>query len=470
MMRPLTLWALAADVGLVLSQQVYVPGNDNTTSSYPAGEAAVPSYHFTPFAFTLTETTRTATPVQTAPLKTYGPSYEEAARALPSNYSTTSWGNYRATSTAAAAGNATDNDPYGTAAFSAVWSSAGLANLTQGLYTTTVSPTPVPTSELVYPPPLYFQPTNQSSRPFPSDFILGVSGAAAQIEGAVTDEGRTPAVVDFLGALSLLVQPDTDSADDFTAIENYYLYKQDIERLAAIGMKYYSFSIAWTRILPFALPGTPVNSQAVAHYNDLINLILEKGMIPLVTLTHFDTPAIFMGGNMDSLLARTYLGQINFGYQNATFKDAFVNYGKLVMAQFADRVPYWITFNEPQAGLDSGPSVDNVLKSHAELYHFYHTELNGTGQVSLKMGTAPGVPQIPTNQSHVDATNRRTQLYIDIFLNPLALGLDYPDVYKETIQDYIPLTAEDLEYLNNTIGMLLPILLRFQHIQNSKRG
>ncbi|KAL1591748.1 hypothetical protein SLS60_011747 [Paraconiothyrium brasiliense] len=274
-----------------------------------------------------------------------------------------------------------------------------------------------------------------------------------QIEGAVNDEGRTPAIVDFLGALSAELQPTIPSANDYTAIENYYLYKQDIERLAAIGMKYYSFSISWTRILPFALPDTPVNSQALAHYNDLINFILEKGMVPIVTLTHFDTPAVFIGGTMQGLLERMYLGRINFGYQNETFPEAFVNYGKLVMAHFADRVPFWLTFNEPQAGVNSGPSVDNILKSHAQLYHFYHEQLNGTGQVSIKMGEAPAIPQIPTNRSHVDAAMHRTQLYIDTWLNPLALGLDYPNVYKMTVQDYVPLTDEDLAYLNNTIGV-----------------
>lgn len=335
-----------------------------------------------------------------------------------------------------------------------MWSTASLPDLTQGLYSATVSPTPVPASELVYPPPLYRQVDDCLT--FPKDFILGVSGAAAQVEGAVSDEGRTPSVPDFFGALGAVVNPSAPSADDYTAIENYYLYKQDIERLAAIGMKHYSFSISWTRVLPFALPGTPVNSLAIDHYNDLINTILEKGMVPIVTLTHFDTPAMFVGGNMEGLLNRVYLGRFDDGYQNATFQDAFVNYGKLVMAHFSDRVPYWLTFNEPQAGVNSGPSIDHILKSHAELYHFYHSELNGTGQVSIKMGEAPAMPQIPTNQTHIEAAMHRTDLYIGTFLNPLALGLDYPDAYKMTIQDYVPLTPDDLVYLNNTIGSSPP--------------
>lgn len=68
------------------------------------------------------------------------------------------------------------------------------------LINTTVSPTPVPSSELIPPPPLYYSPfpTGQqqpmyapnASWSFPSDFWWGVAGAAYQIEGAVKDEGR----------------------------------------------------------------------------------------------------------------------------------------------------------------------------------------------------------------------------------------------------------------------------------------
>lgn len=286
--------------------------------------------------------------------------------------------------------------------------------------------------------------------------MLGVSGAAAQIEGAVADEGRGLAVPDFFSELGQLVSPNVPGwySDDFTAIENYYLYQQDIERLAFIGVKYYSFSIAWSRIMPFTFPDIPINSQALKHYNDVINFVLEKGMVPVVTLIHFDTPAVFIGGNYSGLLERTYLGRVNCAYQSEGFVEAMVNYGKTVMAHFADRVPIWITFNEPQWGAADGIAVDNVLKSHAQLYHFYKKELNGTGMVSMKMGAMPGVPLDPTNQTHIAAAQRYTDLWLGSFLNPIALGVDYPNAYKKTIQNYVPLTESDLQSLNGTLGKL----------------
>lgn len=126
----------------------------------------------------------------------------------------------------------------------------------------------MPSSELVLPPRDYFGPTDCYN--FPKDFVFGVAGSAAQIEGAIGLDGRSPSLLEKL-------VPDS-KPKDYVTNENYFLYKQDIQRLAAMGVEYYSFTIPWTRILPFALPGTPVNQQGIDHYNDLIDTVLDAGM------------------------------------------------------------------------------------------------------------------------------------------------------------------------------------------------
>ena len=449
LLRPFT-WA----------QQVYIHTSGHkselhcTSTSGNYRTESTPSYRFSAFSYTQTETVYTATGLQPSPQPTYGLAYS-AVSSLFTNLSTTSYGNWDPNSTATPTDRA---DPYGRAAWSAMWKDAALANFTRGIYSTTASPTPIPSSELVLPPPLYFQPAGCDQ--FPRDFILGVAGAAAQIEGAIADEGRGPASPDFTSQINLLGSgilaelgiPQIDS--DFTATESYYLYKRDIDRLAAIGSQYYSFSISWTRILPFALPGTPVNSQGLQHYDDLINYAISKGVQPVVTLIHLDTPAVFLGsGALNyTLSTRSYFNQNAAGYENTTFEDAFVHYGQIVLAHFADRVPIWITYNEPQNGAINGVAIDHVLKSHARLYHFYHDILHGKGKMSFKNGVAPSVPQDPKDQSHVAATKHVNDLYLSSFLNPLALGKDYPAAYKMTMQDYVPLSPQDLDYMRGTIG------------------
>lgn len=440
----MSLFALLGCGAVALAQQVYLPTDGPSPrpqcSVKNGPVTATPVYSFSQFSFTQTETIRTATSVTPDPkTTTYAPPYESLSHLVP-DLKTTTWGNWYPNATAKATDTA---DPYGQAAWSSLWERASLPNFTfRGLYSTTVSPTPVPTSELVLPPSDYFGPTDCYT--FPEGFQFGVAGSAAQIEGAIADEGRTPTLMEA-GNFS----PD----NDYVTNENYYLYKQDIERLASMGVKYYSFSIPWTRILPFVFEGSPVNAQGLAHYEDLIEFVLEKGMVPTVTLIHFDTPLQFYG-NLSDVGLDALIGYTNGAYQNETFADAFVHYGKVVMTHFADRVPVFFTFNEPLLYSHNGRSVDTVIKAHARLWHFYHEEIGATGQVALKFNDNFGVPKDPQNQSHVRAANHFNEFQLATFANPLFLGEDYPDAFKMTVPDYVPLSEEDLAYLNGTADFL----------------
>ncbi|KAF2821974.1 beta-glucosidase-like protein [Ophiobolus disseminans] len=444
-MKPQILLAYST---VALGQQVYIPFDRPSSRSQCSVNntyaTALPSYSFRQFSFTQTETVRTATPRPSpSTTRTYAPPYASLSHFVPS-LSTTRWGNWQS------AANATVTDignPYGNASWSALWGAVPWVNFTRGIYSTTVTPTPIPSSELVLPPPEAFGP--QECYSFPADFMLGVAASAVQIEGAIADESRTPAHLDTLSLFSPGAEPN------YVTNEHYYLYKQDIERIAAMGVKYYRFSIPWTRILPFALPGTPVNQQGLAHYDDLINFVLEKGMLPAVVLHHSDSPFQFYSNISDvPILPGTGIGYTDSGFQrsyrNVSYEDAFVNYGKVVMTHYADRVPIWWTFNEPLLGSRNGKSIDAVIKAHARLYHFYHGEINGTGKVSITFNDNFGVPRNPNNPADVDAANHFNSFQLATFANPIFLGQDYPESYTSTIADYVPLSEEDLQYINGT--------------------
>jgi hypothetical protein len=380
------------------AQQVYLAANGSTPRPQcsDCSTTGEPQYTYTPFAYTMTSTVRYATsrpsPTTTT---THAPPPESLTSLIPEQ-SYTTWGRWDP----AANVSATDLDnPYGNAAWTALWVNANPPNFTQeaasAIYSTTVLATPVPSSELVLPPSDYFGPTDCYN--FPPGFEFGVASSASQIEGATAEEGKSPSLMD------ILVQDDRPK--DYVTNEHYYNYQQDIERVAAMGVKHFSFSIAWTRILPFALPGTPVNQAGIDHYNDVINFILDKGMIPEVTLLHFDTPLQFYGSNLTSAQEAPEIGYVNGAYQNETFPDAFVNYAKIVMAHYADRVPVWYTFNEPLLYSQNGQSIYNVIKSHAQVYHFYKEELNGTGKIALKFNNNFGVPRDPESEADVYAAD-----------------------------------------------------------------
>ncbi|KAF7587723.1 hypothetical protein BBP40_006830 [Aspergillus hancockii] len=325
------------------------------------------------------------------------PAYSNAVKHLNTRLKTTTWGSWLPSKTIITA--ADIDDPYGQTAWSSLWQQADIENCTTtGLYSTTVSPTPVPTSEFVLLPRDYFPATDCYN--FPRDFIFGVAGSAAQVEGAVGLEGRGPTIQE----------------------------KLDIQRLAAMGVKYYSFSIPWTRILPFILPGSPVNEQGIRHYYDLINTVLDAGMQPIVTLLHFDTPWMFVSSDNPS--AKPDIGVYNGGYQNETFLDTFVNYAKIVLSHYADRVPVWVTFNEPY------------------LYSFIFAGANNI--LGIKFNDNFGVPRDPSIPRDFEAANHFQDMQLGIFANPIFLGEQYPDSVLATLPGAKTLSTQGVSYIANT--------------------
>lgn len=377
--------------------------------------AAAPTPSYSSFAYTQTQVSQTATRASTfTSTPTYAAPYSSLSSLAP-QVSTSTYGNWQSGGPTVTS----VSEPYGTAAWTSLWQAANPVNFTRGIYSTTVAPTPVATAELVKPDPLYFGPTD--CRQFPKGFMWGVAGSAGQLEGAIADEGKGP------NALDVSSSEIPSFVDNFSADENYYFYKQDIERLAAMGIKYYSFSISWARIFPFTEVGSPVNAAGLAHYDNLIDVCLENGIEPVVTLAHLDTPlSVWKGNNTDRARRGEFGGFTNGGFYRDDFVDSFVQYGKTIMAHFADRVPIWVTFNEPWPVTTNAQAAYNVIRSHAELYHYYHDVLNGTGSVTYKSAGPLGIPLDPTNATHVDASCRYNDFYTGVFANPIYLGQDYP--------------------------------------------
>lgn len=213
------------------------------------------------------------------------PTYAKPFRSLSylvENQTTTTW---------ASIASPTDSTvKYGNVAWSSLWESH---TVTSPPLTTTVSPTPVASSDLVKPNALPF-PTGDlltDHYNFPKGFLWGYAGAALQIEGAVKNEGRGPTIAET-ALIPREKSAEGGGSPDVSNL-NYYYYKEDIARLAALNVQTYSFSISWSRILPFGVAGSPVNQEAIDHYDDLINTIIEYGLTPMATLHHFDTPLYF---------------------------------------------------------------------------------------------------------------------------------------------------------------------------------
>ncbi|KAI1337462.1 beta-glucosidase [Xylariaceae sp. FL0016] len=415
-----TSYVLLAQAGVILASPaaLHDAGRDYATTTSP-------SWSYSSFSYTTMSTNRYATALP-SPLSqsAFAPPFSEASTLLPT---TVTYTTYSLQPTASL----TDDGQYGQSAYAALWD--GISYSDQPPFTTTVSPTPVASSELVFPPKLPARAMNADDNlKFPADFIWGGAASAWQIEGGLQIEGRGPSMTDVTGMIGT-----TGSNDSNVANMNYFTYKQDIARLAALGVPYYSFSISWTRVVPFGVKDTPVNTEALEHYDDLINTCIEYGVTPVATLLHIDFPM----GIFDNLTA---------------FPEHFLYYAKEVMTRYADRIPIWFTINEPNVAVPYESSDYNTLTAellaHAAVYHWYKEELGGTGKVSTKFANNLAMPLDIDSQTDTDAALRYQDFILGIMANPLFLGKQFPDVTLNTPDLGLqPLTDDEIAYINGTV-------------------
>lgn len=388
------------------------------------GNWATSSYSYSTFSFTSMTSVRYATPLP-SPLSIpapYAPSFSQVSTLLESNITYTTYSlNPNAT--------ASNDGPYGQSAYAALWASANVTYTDNPPLTTTISPTPVATSELVFPPSLPVVPADQNETTgmmLSPDFVWGVASSAWQIEGALQFEGRGPSVLDGIGSA-----PSTANDSNVDALF-YYYYKQDIKRLADLGIPYLCFSISWTRVVPFGVADSPVNTEALDHYDDLINELIANGITPIVTILHFDLPP-------------------SVPYSDPNFSDAYLYYAKQIMTRFGDRVPYWVSVHEPNLQ-PYNDALTNILTAHANLHDWYKNKLRGTGKITMKFANNLAVPLDLDNREDVAAAYRYQDFLLGIMNNPLFLGAQFPaSVLNTTGINITALTTPQLELISGKI-------------------
>jgi beta-glucosidase len=120
---------------------------------------------------------------------------------------------------------------------------------------------------------------------FPDDWVWGAATAAYQIEGAVREGGRGVSIWDtFSHTPGKIANGDTGDV----ACDHYHRYPEDIALMRELGLGGYRFSIAWPRIFPTG-SGRP-NAEGLDFYRRLIDELHAAGIVPYVTLYHWDLP------------------------------------------------------------------------------------------------------------------------------------------------------------------------------------
>ena len=190
----------------------------------------------------------------------------------------------------------------------------------------------------------------------PADFIWGVATSAYQIEGAVTEDGRSPSIWDtFAHTPGKVAQGDTGDV----ACDHYHRWPEDIGIMKQLGVGAYRFSIAWPRVQPGG--DGPVNTAGLAFYDRLVDALLDAGITPYPTLYHWDLPQAL---------------QDRGGWASRETAERFAAYASVVADRLGDRVTDWVTLNEPRCSAWIGhlegrhaPGLTDIAIAVPAAYH-----------------------------------------------------------------------------------------------------
>ena len=162
---------------------------------------------------------------------------------------------------------------------------------------------------------------------FPDGFLWGAATASYQIEGSPLADGAGESIWHRFAHTTGKIRND-DNAD--TTCDHYHRWRDDVALMRELGLKTYRFSIAWPRIFPQGRGA--LNQSGLDFYSRLVDSLLEAGIQPMATLYHWDLPQAL---------------QDQGGWASPDMVSAYVGYAETIFSALGDRVPRFITFNEP---------------------------------------------------------------------------------------------------------------------------
>lgn len=257
--------------------------------------------------------------------------------------------------------------------------------------------------------------------PFPADFAWGVATSAYQVEGSPHADGRGESIWDRFcrqpGAVA-------GGATGDVACDHYRRWEKDLDLLAELGVRTYRFSLAWPRLFPDG--DDRLNQAGLDHYRRLVDGLLARGITPAVTLHHWDVPA--------------RLQDDHGGWEGRETALRFADYAAAAFNALGDRVPLWITMNEPWVvailgffrGVHAPGHTDfaeALLASHHQLLgHGLAVQAfrasGATGQIGITLNLQPTYPLADSEADRAAA--RLSHGYTDRWYLDPVFGRGYP--------------------------------------------
>ena len=285
---------------------------------------------------------------------------------------------------------------------------------------------------------------------FPDGWVWGAATAAYQVEGAVREGGRGVSIWDtFSRTPGRVANGDTGDV----ACDHYHRFPQDVALMRELGLGGYRFSIAWPRIFPTG-SGKP-NEAGLDFYRRLIDELHGAGIMPFVTLYHWDLPQAL---------------QDRGGWRNRDTVRHFGELAHVVANALGAGVRQWTTINEPWVagflghlmGLHAPGDRDlrtallathNLLLAHGEGMTALRAEMRPGDGAGIVLNLAPCQAAGDSN-ADLEAASRTDGFMNRWFLDALYRG-HYPEDMVRLYGDAMPEIAPgDMELISQPTDLL----------------
>lgn len=281
---------------------------------------------------------------------------------------------------------------------------------------------------------------------FPKGFIWGAAASAYQIEGAWNEDGKGESIWDRFTRWEAHIL-NGDNGD--VACDHYHRYEEDVALIKSLGIPYYGFTFAWTRILPQGHGA--VNQKGLDFYSRLVDELLNAGIQPKGTLFHWDLPQT--------------LQEVG-GWTSRETVEHFAEYAQIVFDHLSDRVKLWATHNEPWVAAFLGyaqglhaPGICDYSKAYQAAHHLLLSHGRAV-QVFRQGGYKGEIGFILNLNGLIPATNGDEDLAATkrvhdethaLFLDPVFKG-----AYPQALLDYIgvhqpKIHANDLDIIRQPV-------------------
>lgn len=299
-------------------------------------------------------------------------------------------------------------------------------------------------------------------RKFKNDFLFGGAISANQAEGAYLEDGKGLSTMDVMP--HGIDGPHDDAVvpgmyyPSHEAVDFYHRYEEDLDLMAELGLRCFRTSIAWSRIFPNGDDFEP-NEAGLVFYDHLFDAMHARGIEPIVTITHFETPL--------------HLAQKYGGWRSRKLIDFYVRYCETIFKRYRDKVTYWMSFNEINniinvpfvAGALTIEEGENAIEvEYQAMHHIFVAnaksieiarKINPNFKIGCMVNSSTMYPATCKPEDVLGAYNARRSKYF--FMDVQAAGV-YPSYIKRYFREHnchIVIEDGDLEVMkNNTVDYI----------------